>query len=181
MFERYTEDARRAIYFARTEALGREASEIGTRELLLGLAYRLYPEGSPFAMLQTRRAELLTLIGAMELAEVPVSRDIPLSRESKVALNEATNEANRERSFSIQPQHLLMGIVRGGDSTAVALIHFGWNLQLLRSLTKESRRLFPPKRPPLPRVLRHYRKHLTAGIALLLFVAIIFYLRWQQR
>ncbi len=39
MFERYSERARRAIFFARNEALNRTASAIETSDLVLGLLH----------------------------------------------------------------------------------------------------------------------------------------------
>jgi hypothetical protein len=182
MFERYTENSRRAIYFARTEALARGSSEIATKDILLGLTYRHYEEGSPFAMLHARRGELQTLVGSPPIEKMPDAKDIPLSRESKIALAYAGMEVDRDKQFSLEPHHLLRGIVRVGDSTAIALINLGWSIEALRALSVENRKLFPPKRPPLRRVLKRYRRLLLQiAIPLALLSALIFYLRWQQR
>jgi ATP-dependent Clp protease ATP-binding subunit ClpA len=188
MFERYTESARRAIFFARAEALARQASEIGTQDILLGLTYRHYEEASPFAMLHARRDELRTLMGAQPMGKMPEAKNIPLARDSKISLAYAAQEVNADKQFSLEPHHLLRGIVRTGDSTALALMGLGWNLEALRTLSLENRRLFPPKRPSIKRVLRLYVWRLTPyqrlamfAVVAAIFAAILCYLRWQQR
>jgi hypothetical protein len=182
MFERYTENARRAIYFARTEALARDSAEIATKDIVLGLTCKFYEEQSPFAMLNSRQEELRALMGMKPIGKMPEAKDIPLSRDSKLALAYAAEEVNRDRQFSLEPHHLLRGIVRTGDATAVAVISLGWDLETLRTLSAKNRKLYPPKRPPLRRVLQRYRKIiLQIAIPLILLAALIFYLRWQQR
>ena len=182
MFERYTENARRTIYFARTEALARGSSEIATKDILLGLTYKHYEELSPFAMLHSKREELRALMGAPTIEKMPEARDIPLARESKIALAYAAREVDGDKQFSLEPHHLLRGLVLVGDSTSVALIGLGWNIEMLRALSRENQRLFPAKRPPLRRVLKLYRPLLLRiVIPLALLAALIFYLRWQQR
>jgi hypothetical protein len=58
LFERYTEPARRAIFFARYTALRREAKEISTRNLILGMAIEHYPQPSPLYELNGKHEEL---------------------------------------------------------------------------------------------------------------------------
>jgi hypothetical protein len=189
MFERYTENARRAIFFARAEALARASSEIETKDLLLGLTYKHYEDVSPFAMLRSRRDELRILIGVPPFGKMPEAKDIPLARESKIALAYAAQEVNADKQFSLEPHHLLRGIVRTGDSTALTLIGLGWNIETLRDLSLNHRKLFPPKRPAARRVLKAYlwrlgphRSQIIAlGVVVVSLAAIIFYLRWQQR
>jgi len=182
MFERYTENARRAVYFARVEALARQSTEIATADILLGLTHKLYEEPSPFMMLQDRNDELRTLTGMLPIEKLPEAKDIPLARESKIVLAYAAREADLDRQFSLEPHHLLRGIVRGGDATAKALCGLGWNIETLRDLSRKHRKLFPLKRPRLSRVLKYHRRRLiTAVVAALLLIALISYLRWQQR
>jgi ATP-dependent Clp protease ATP-binding subunit ClpC len=181
MFERYTEHARRVIYFARTEALARTSPVIDTKDLLLGLTYNLYADGHPFAMLHTRRDELRTLMGSLPIEKMPEAKEIPLSRDSKIALAHAGMEASKDKRFSLEPYHLLRGIVCCGDSTAIALSTLGWNIEMLRVESKKCQQLFPSKRPPLRRILRHYRNPITATIAFTLLASLIAYLQWQQR
>lgn len=181
MFERYTEPSRRAIYFARTEALARNSPAIETKDLLLGLAHDPSPEGHPFAMLHTRRDELRTLVGASPVEKMPEAKDLPLSRTCKIALAYATKEANRDKQFSLEPYHLLIGIVLTKDSTAAALNTIGWNPKALRYLSKETQKLFPNKRPPRSAVAKRHRRNLIiATTVFLTLVALITYLRLHQ-
>ena len=189
MFERYTENARRTIYFARTEALARGSSEIETKDILLGLTYKHYEEASPFAILHSRREELRTIMGMQPIDKMPEAKDIPLARESKIALAYAAQEVNLDKQFSLEPHHLLRGIVRTADGTALALADLGWNIETPRALSIENRKLFPPKRPSARRVLKSYVRRfvpyhgqlITLAVVLTVLAAIIFYLRWQQR
>jgi len=181
MFERYTEEARRVIFFARTEALGRESPVIATNDLLLGLTHRLYPAGRPFETLHARRDELRTHLGVAALEKVPEPKDIPLSRESKMALAYTAQEADSDHGFSIEPHHILRGILRVGDGTAVALTNFGWDIETARDASRKSRRIFPPKRPPLRRILRYYWRRVIFAVILLGIVAVIVYLRSQNQ
>lgn len=63
MFERYTERARRVIFFARYEALSRNAPAIETSDLLIGMTYDKHQPDCPFAFLHDRRDEFRKLCG----------------------------------------------------------------------------------------------------------------------
>jgi hypothetical protein len=130
-------------------------------------------------------------MGVKPIDKIPEAKDIPLARESKIALAYAAQEVNIDKQFSLEPHHLLRGIVRTGDSTALALIGLGWSIETLRALSLENRKLFPPKRPTLRSVLKAYlwrsgsgpyrRQLIALAVVIAIFAAIIFYLRWQQR
>src|ERR1700722_9536490 len=107
MFERYAENSRRAVYFARAEALACGDKEITTKDLLLGLTYKHYEEGSPFTMLHAKRDELRALMGRQPLKWRPENTEIPLAREAKIALAYAAEEVNLDKQFSLGPHHLL--------------------------------------------------------------------------
>jgi len=116
------------------------------------------------------------------MEKMPEKKDIPLERESKIALAYAAQEADKTKQFSVKPYHLLYGIVRGGDSTAILLSEHGWDLETIRAKSIESRRLFPPKRPSLRKILKRYRwPIIKVVIPFALIAALIEYLRWQQR
>src|ERR1019366_5698797 len=99
MFERFTEKARRAVFFARYEASQHGTPYIETPSLLLGilkedkdLIARLLPTGAE---------ELARLIADVEALfpkfseKIAMSVDLPLSRVAKLALNYAAEEAER--------------------------------------------------------------------------------------
>jgi hypothetical protein len=57
MFERYTEEARRAIFFARAESLFRKAPAISVQDLLLGLTREKKSRANYISELSSHAAE----------------------------------------------------------------------------------------------------------------------------
>jgi hypothetical protein len=120
---------------------------------------------------------------------MPEAKDIPLTRQSKIALAYAAREVDKDKQFSLEPHHLLRGIVLVGDNTAVALVGLGWDIETLRNMSLTHRKLFPTKRPSMRRILKSHvwaffpssRQLIKFAAALALLLGIIFYLRWQQR
>ncbi len=95
MFERYTEKARRAIFFARYEASQFGSPYIETEHILLGLLrenrelVRLLPQGSEKSIQNQIEAH------AIIREKVSTSVDLPLSNESKRVLAYGAEEAER--------------------------------------------------------------------------------------
>ena len=58
MFERYTDEAKRAIFFSRAEALVRKESAISVKDLLLGIAREEKQRVKLIASLKARDAAL---------------------------------------------------------------------------------------------------------------------------
>ena len=107
MFERYTEGARRVIFFARYEASQTGSPYIETPHLLLGL---LRQGAQLFRQLGITAAEPVAEecrkavgVGRTKLS---TSVDLPLSNESKKVLAWAADEAERLGSKGIGVQHL---------------------------------------------------------------------------
>ena len=121
MFERYTEKARRVIFFARYEASQFGKTEIEPEHLLLG-ALRESP--SVFKPLERQGLrdfaafrqllEARTAIGAV----VSTSVDMPLSEAAKRSLHFAAEEAQALVHKFIGTEHLLLGILRVEESFA---------------------------------------------------------------
>lgn len=114
MFERYTEKARRTIFFARYEASQFGSLQIETEHLLLGLLRedkalmnRLLESPSKLEKLR----EALTSRGSAG-PKIPTSVDLPLSPESKRALAYAAEEGEHSNPRHIGTVHLLFGLVR---------------------------------------------------------------------
>src|SRR6204780_1547742 len=94
MFQRYTETARRVIFFARYEASQFGSPYIETEHLLLGIL-REAPEisedlalGPDTAIGIRRRIEASVVPGPKE----PIGIDLPLSHAAKIALARAAEE-----------------------------------------------------------------------------------------
>src|ERR1035438_6845339 len=123
MFERFTEKARRAVFFARYEASQHGTPYIEAPSFLLGIVRE---DKELMARLLPARADgLLRLIADVEAlfpefsGKIATSVDLPLSRVAKLALNCAAEEAERRHHRSIEPLHLLWGLLTaGGAETA---------------------------------------------------------------
>jgi ATP-dependent Clp protease ATP-binding subunit ClpC len=125
MFERYTERARRVIFFARYEA--EPAGQRGHRDR--APAARADPRGQRphLAPLQQeppvdgadppRRGRALALRG-----KVSTSVEIPLSLESKRVLGHAAEEAERMLHNYIGTEHILLGLMREERSVAAGIL-----------------------------------------------------------
>jgi ATP-dependent Clp protease ATP-binding subunit ClpC len=134
MFERYTETARRALFFSRYEAseLGRRSIE--TEHLLLGVlragkgvTSRLLTDAK--MSYEPVRATLGTDAGE----KIPASVEIPFSEETKRILNHAVEEADRLRHSYIGTEHLLLGLLHEGQSIAGGILSsYGMRLEAVR-------------------------------------------------
>ena len=109
MFERYTEQARQSMHFARSEATADGSLYIETTHLLLGIL-RANPDlKGMFGDLETVRREL-SLDGGGPSTEA--SADLPLSHSCRQVLARAADEAKKAKNDSISTLHLLAGLLR---------------------------------------------------------------------
>ena len=126
MFERYTEKARRVIFFARYEASQYGSPFIETEHLLLGLLREDKALASLLGLLPNAksldqiRREIERHIEPGE--RIPTSVELPLSGQCKRALNFSPEEANRLASRQIEPEHLLLGLLRIHDGLAAQIL-----------------------------------------------------------
>src|SRR5712691_5611560 len=114
MFERYTEKARRVIFFARYEASQYGSPYIETEHILLGLLREDYPMLhqflGPIGVATQIRAEVEKIIKRGK--PIPTSVEVPVSAESKNILNFAVEEADRLAHKHVGTEHILLGILR---------------------------------------------------------------------
>lgn len=123
MFEKYTEKARRVIFFGRYEASQFGSRQIETEHLLLGLlredkslAHRFLPAKTEDIY---RTIEAATVKGE----KVSTSVDLPVSEEVKRVLIYAAEEAERLSHKHIGTEHLLLGLLRGETSFAARILN----------------------------------------------------------
>ena len=137
MFERYTEKARRVIFFARYEASQFGCSCIETEHLVLGVLREgkalanqfLASEAVRHSITQRRKPDL----------KVSTSVDLPLSHESKRALAYAAEESERMNHKHIGTVHLLLGLLREEKSFGAQLLREqGLTLDLVREQAQQS-------------------------------------------
>ena len=125
MFERYTEAARRVIFFSRYMAGQVGSPEIETEHLLLGLlrtdkglARRFL--GSPWAAEAVWR-KIEQAKPVREKTPGPV--DLPLSNACKRVLAFPAEEAAGLSSKQIRTEHLLLGLLRDETCFAAEILH----------------------------------------------------------
>jgi ATP-dependent Clp protease ATP-binding subunit ClpC len=126
MFERYTEKARRVIFFARYEASQFGAQAIDAEHILLGLlredkqlTQRFFR--SPNSTVESIRKEIEK--NTVLRDKVSPSVDLPLSVGAKRVLSYAADESERFQHRHIGTEHLLLGILREEKSTAAAILY----------------------------------------------------------
>jgi hypothetical protein len=138
MFERYTEKARRVIFFARYEASQFGSPYIETEHLLLGCLredktlYRLLPTGNREQIRKEIEAE------SPIRERVSTSADLPLSNESKRVLAYAAEEAEFLGHKHIGSEHLFLGLLREDGSFAARILkQHGVELEKARGVIKQ--------------------------------------------
>lgn len=126
MFERYTEKARRVIFFARYEANQFGASQIEAEHILLGLlredknlTHRFFHRSH--ANVDSIRKEIEGR--AVWRDRIREQIDIPLSGEAKRVLAYAAEESERLGNRHIGTEHLLLGLLREENSVAAEILY----------------------------------------------------------
>ena len=166
MFERYTERARRVLFFARYEASQLGSISIETEHLLLGLiregkglTSRIFARSH--LSLENIRKEIEGRTVFRE--KVSTSVEIPFSTETKRVLQFAAEEADRLLHNYVGTEHLLLGILREERCVAASiLIEKGMRLNTVREdivqLLNEKTTLTRVKETPL---LAEFSRDLT--------------------
>ena len=146
MFERYTEEGKRAIFVAQQIAVYTGAEAIDSSHLLIGLLAQKECRANTVFSLR----ELLPQEG-----HTPTDRgkwtyikgNIPLNGAGRRVLSQTALEANRLRDYWIDTEHFVLGILgEGNTASAAKLRDAGLDLESCRQLVvshKDSR----PSRP----------------------------------
>src|SRR6266516_4541276 len=126
MFERYTEKARRVIFFARYEASQFGAPAIEPEHLLLGLMRedktltgRFFPRAQVSIESIRKEIEGRTLLRD----KISTSVELPLAPETKRVLAYAHEESDRLQHRHIGTEHLLLGLLREERSMAAEILY----------------------------------------------------------
>jgi ATP-dependent Clp protease ATP-binding subunit ClpA len=137
MFERYTEKARRVIFFARAEASEYGSPTIETEHLLLGLLREDKGISHRYDGVTLNEAEIRAVLSKLSVPrpQISTSVDLPLSNESKYILAFSAEEAERFSHKHIGTEHLVAGILREENCLAARLLRErGLHLQLARAV-----------------------------------------------
>ena len=144
MFERFTEHARRAIFYARLEASVYGSPYIESEHLLLGLL-REDPVVRMNLPVEAVRKELERL-GHRE-KPTSTAMDLPLSFDGKRAIAYCAEEAEFLHHKHIDCGHLLVGLTRVEESLAARVLRqHGVSTQEAREIVRRS----PPRVAPEP-------------------------------
>jgi ATP-dependent Clp protease ATP-binding subunit ClpC len=125
MFEKYTEKARRVVFFARYEASQYGSPFIETEHLLLGLIREDKPLANRF--LKTARESVESLRTEIESKiekhpKTSTSVEVPLSQECKRILAFAATEAEGLNQKNVSTEHVLLGILKEQGCFAATIL-----------------------------------------------------------
>jgi ATP-dependent Clp protease ATP-binding subunit ClpC len=156
MFERYTEQARRSIFFARYTAGCQRAAHISAAHFLIGLCHESKGRASEIASLKGRAPELCALLGLQwpigTATKEQLRADMPLDNNAKMALAYAAQEADSDQEYWIDTDHLLRALLCFHNEASPALESVPLDLASLRTLSRRHRSEFPPARTPIVKI-----------------------------
>ena len=165
MFERYTEKARRVIFFARYEASQFGSPYIETEHLLLGLIREDKALANRFLRSHGAVDSIRKQIEAHTTVreKVSTSVDLPLSHECKRVLAYAAEEAERLSHKHIGTEHLLLGLLREEKCFAAEILHErGLRLSTIREeLARVQSEKMISSRPKETSILAEFSRDLT--------------------
>jgi ATP-dependent Clp protease ATP-binding subunit ClpA len=147
VFERYTEKARRVIFFARYEASQFGSSLIESEHLLLGILREDKEIADQFLRSATAVESIRVQIESRTVSrkKVSTSVDLPLSYECKRILEYGAEEGERLGHKHIGTGHLFLGILREEKCFAADILHErGLGVTQVRKWVAE------PSSPPSP-------------------------------
>ena len=125
MFERYTEEARRCLFYTRYEAGLRGSPRIESEHLLLGLIRE--SRGAVSGMFAHFHADPATIVRAVDdrttrSEATPPAHEIEFSPEVGRILHGAREEADRLEHRHIGTEHLMLGLLREQGSIAASIL-----------------------------------------------------------
>lgn len=125
MFERFTEGARRSLFYARARAAGRDGDALSSEDLLagIGLAARdalIRVVGDPGDLIPRETGEefLARLTRDRAAWTARAAKEIPFTAEAQAALERAIQASQDLGHSHVRPEHLLFGILSNPDSDA---------------------------------------------------------------
>ena len=125
MFHRLTDRARRAVHFAREEALLLRHDQVGTEHLLLGLLYE--GEGVAAHVLESLgispqdvRGQVDEIVGP---GQSPPRGDIPFTPAARRVLRLSLQESLQLGHRYIGTEHLLLGLLGEAEGTAAQVLN----------------------------------------------------------
>jgi len=186
--ERYVEATRRAIAQARCEALERDAKAITAADLLAGLGYEEDSRAQRAGLLKANAWYLRWLSGLPQLPSPTADGDcedkanqLELDLDAKRALAFAVLEADRDREYWIDTDHLLRGLLRFPNKAHFAVLKTELHLHEIRVASRRDREEFLPEETPSLKVVEYLvRKHFALWIPPVISLACYLYILIQS-
>jgi ATP-dependent Clp protease ATP-binding subunit ClpC len=135
MFERYSEEAKRTLFFARYAVAEHGGTQLEPEHLLLGVL-RADPEAvlrfvSPDVPIDVIRARLVANVA--DDTKLPGTHEIRFSERLRIALERAQVEADDLSDANIRPEHLILGLlVKTSGEANVVLRDAGVQMSAMR-------------------------------------------------
>jgi len=124
MFKRYTDGAKRVIFFAQYEAQQFGSRRIEPEHLLLGLIRESPSRANLFFGLEKHATSFRVKIEQAYPPSSPLAKDtaLPLSNASQRVLSYTATEADKLSSAPIDTDHLVLGLLREEECFAATLL-----------------------------------------------------------
>lgn len=152
VFKRYTNETGRAFFFAILEAKHRDQS-VTLEDILIGLTWEGTTRASEIGKLKQNAAEIR---GKLEIPYLPSTTlpylrpksNIRVAKEVRKAITYAAAEADLDREYWIDSDHLLRGVLRVPGPAADALKDLGLTLEDVRLASATSRKVISSQVAP---------------------------------
>lgn len=125
MFERYTESARRALFYARYETSELGGIAIETEHLLMGLIREtqgLVPQILARSQVSAESVRSDIEHRSVFREKIATSVEMPFTADTQSALTAAAEEADRLGHAFLGPEHLFLGLLRNERSVAASIL-----------------------------------------------------------
>src|SRR5438552_592470 len=178
MFERYTDQAKRAIFFARYQAQQFGSKRIEPAHLLLGLLHDSQSSANLlFGLIQHAHSFCLKIQREYPpTTPLPQTTELPLSNPNKRVLAYAAEEASRLGSDPIDTQHLILGMLREKEPvTSGLLLEAGVELKSARETVAQA---MGPRSVSIPEA---ERKTMPPVVGIAMIVLLLFIIYWIVR
>ncbi|MCX6366130.1 MAG: hypothetical protein NTX57_05415 [Armatimonadetes bacterium] len=120
MWQRFTEETRRVVFYAQEEAVQRGESFVDTEHLLLGALRE--PQGAPNHILERLGVSpadvCMELTKQMHLEANRSGPELQLADKAKRAIDLAFMETRQLRHNDVKPEHLMLGLLREENGLA---------------------------------------------------------------
>lgn len=183
--ERYTEPTCLVLEFAREEAQQRGATEMTVGDLLAGLMVEEGSRAERVGRLKSNAFYLRWLAGlpalpALALEEADLDSIRP-DFETRRALAFAVLEADRDREYWIDSDHVLRGLLRFPNKADFALLKTELSLDSARMASRKDREQYLPEQNPSLKVIKYLtRKYFMLLAPTVLSLACYLYILFQE-